>query len=247
MAEDVVAGMLRQMFFPNGQLAPYAVAGLQQMLREQGFKVSYDQAENIYLEKKVLSKEESGAIVQVPSLIVSPDYVFPRPFSFVLYEKQKGAGHDAFNVYNSHGETIMTARGKHFSFGKTITISDMRGQKLIKVVEKMLHLHKTYHFENAKGKTIASAQKHIIALKSTFTVSDSKTNKTIYRIAGNWGHYNFDVLNKDKQILARIREKDSALNAVDKTLNTYEIYCEPRVDTLMVLAMAIMCDCVDND
>jgi len=57
----------------------------------------------------------------------------------------------------------------------------------------------------------------------------------------------FVVLNGRGEVLATVRERDGINNMQNPNLNTYEVRCEPNVDTIMILALAIMCDCVDND
>merc|ERR1711879_104742 len=120
---------------------------------------------------------------------------------------------------------------------------------LVLIDQKHFHLHHTYNICNpADKKVLVQVQKHILALRSTYDViSKSNGKQLLYRIEGNFSHYNFNIRNAKDQILASVRERDGINNMQNPNLNTYEVRCEPSVDCLMILALAIICDCVDND
>jgi len=200
-AHLVLEGVLAEVFFPRayGKATPEedALQAFQKMLKDRNLVVRYDNMGNLFFDCSDENQSENHKDLYIPNVVVNPEWVFPRANSYILYESRVGQSRDSFNIYNSRNETVLTAKGKFWSWGKAIHIYDMQQKPLVLVDQRHFHLHTTYDIAHPGDSSVyARVKKQIVALKSTYEVfTKAHGSKTLlYKIEGNFHHYNYNGL-----------------------------------------------------
>ena len=151
-----------------------------------------------------------------------------------LYIKQKVFSfRDRFTVKDERGMDIFQITGEIFSFGKVLHICDMNERPLLTIRQKLFTFMPRFEIERG-GNVIAEIAKEFTFFKPSYIIQG-----TPFTVEGDFFDHDYEI-RCDGTLVAQINKEWFSWGD-SFAINIYE---EDSVDTLLLLAVSIVIDCV---
>ena len=144
--------------------------------------------------------------------------------------------HERFQVMDETGEPLYEVKGKALSIGHKLTVTDMRGEEVAYIHQKVMSLVPKYFIEMA-GRAEVELKGHITLLRP---------------------HYTLEMPDGDWEIRGSFTQHDYTMTCGDETVatvaqawfawgDTYALEVANDADALTALCVLLAIDCVNSD
>ena len=139
--------------------------------------------------------------------------------------------HRKFYVLNEQGENVYEISSEVLTIGDKTTVSDMSGNKIAYIEQRLLHLMPNYDIY-INGQVACSIQKKFKLFKNNYELSNG------YTIDGNFMALNFTIKDDRGNIIGELSRKFISIG--DKY--TIDIYDENKLPIVLSIIVAITND-----
>ena len=147
-----------------------------------------------------------------------------------LYIKQKVFSFgDSFTIYNEQGDPCFLARGEVFSLGKRLHITDLAGNELALIQQKLFSFLPKYYISRG-GRDVAEVVKHFTFFKQEYSV-----NGFGWSIQGDFFAHEYEIYCGDVPAVTVSKQWFT-------WGDTYEIAVAPGIDPIDALAVVLVID-----
>jgi uncharacterized protein YxjI len=152
-----------------------------------------------------------------------------------IIEQKLAALQDTYIIKDKLGNQLGIVKKKFISTTSAFTVEDNTGI-LAEIRAQFLTLHDTFRILDGEGKLVAKINKKIFKIfSSAFWIEDSKKNK-LYWIEGNFSKHGYVFKNMNKNVVAIVHKKWTALR------DSYCLEITGEIDPLLAI-----CSCVAID
>ena len=143
---------------------------------------------------------------------------------------------EAFTVMNEAGDPVYEVSGKLLSVGHKLTVSDMDGQEVAYIHQKVLSLVPKYFIEVA-GQEEVELKGHITLLKPHYTLEapDEK-----WEIRGDFTAHEYEM-KRGRDVVASVAKQWFSWG------DTYLLDVPDDADALPALGVMLAIDCIESD
>lgn len=142
-----------------------------------------------------------------------------------------------FVIKNEYDEDVFFVKGKFFSIGHKLKISDVYGNELLYIEQKVLRFLPEYYIYDNSNTQIAKIKKKFTFFKPQYNIDSIYGS---YELNGNILQHNFEIL-KNGTICAEISKRWFSLT------DTYGVEVSPQEKPEFILALVIIIDMVMDD
>eukprot|EP00741_Cyanophora_paradoxa_P015312 tig00000194_g14781.t1 len=173
--------------------------------------------------------------------VLSPAFVFNFPFRWVITDDLFSGRGAAATIKDASGQDILRGAGKWVSFHDDTTFYDMQGNKVCRLMNRILTGASTYKIINAQDKTVMVQRREILNWPGTWTSKVFRGNPH-FNIFGNPEFPTaypeiYRIKNAVTQATVATVNKSLFFNTAD---NATVLECAPGVDALLMLMIAIV-------
>ena len=143
---------------------------------------------------------------------------------------------ESFQVLNEEGNPVYEVAGKLLSLGHKLTVTDMDGQEVAYIHQKVLSLTPKYFME-ISGQEEAELKGHITLLKPHYTL---ETDSGKWEIRGDFTAHEYEMK----------RGREEAASVAKKWFSwgdTYLLDVADDADVLTALGVMLAIDCIESD
>jgi uncharacterized protein YxjI len=141
---------------------------------------------------------------------------------------------DDYWIEDGDGHGVLRVDGKALRLRKTLDIEDSQGNKLCRIQTRVLHIRDTMVIEKPNGDELATVHKALLTpFRERWRVD--VPDGTDLEVQGN-------VLDHEYEIEADGHKAAEVSKQWFHVRDTYGVQVSPRVDTLLVLAVAVALD-----
>jgi uncharacterized protein YxjI len=156
---------------------------------------------------------------------------------YLLRERLLSIGDDYW-IENEAGERVLRVNGKALRLRNTLDIEDLQGTQLCRIQSRVMHIRDTITIERPDGESMAKVHKALITpLRDRWKV-DLADGQELH-VTGNIVDHEYALEGDDGKV-AEVSKKWFRVR------DTYGIQVKPGTDTLLVLAVGVALD-VMND
>jgi uncharacterized protein YxjI len=149
----------------------------------------------------------------------------------LVMKEKKLSFRDKFTIWDGDGNDKYYVVGELLSIGKKLHISDVNGNEVASIQEKIISLKPKYHIY-IDGEALGYIVKERTLLKPKYSVSGVD-----WKIKGDVSEHKYSIV-KDKKTIATMKKKRFSLS------NSYVLDIEEERNVLPALASVLAIDCV---
>ena len=143
---------------------------------------------------------------------------------------------ESFQVMDEEGNPIYEVAGKLLSIGHKLTVTDMDGQEVAYIHQKVLSLVPKYFIE-ISGQEEVELKGHITLLKPHYTL---ETDSGKWEIRGDFIAHEYEM-KRGRDVAAAVTKKWFTWG------DTYLLDVDDDADVLTALGVMIAIDCIESD
>ena len=143
---------------------------------------------------------------------------------------------ESFQVLDEEGSPIYEVAGKLLSIGHKLTVTDMDGEEVAYIHQKVLSLVPKYFIEVA-GQEEVELKGHITILKPHYTL---ETEDEKWEIRGDFTAHEYEM-KRGRDVVAAVTKKWFSWG------DTYLLDVADDADVLPALGVMLAIDCIDSD
>ena len=143
---------------------------------------------------------------------------------------------ESFQVMDEEGNPIYEVAGKLLSIGHKLTVTDMDGQEVAYIHQKVLSLVPKYFIE-ISGQEEVELKGHITLLKPHYTL---ETDSGKWEIRGDFMAHEYEM-KRGRGVAAAVTKKWFTWG------DTYLLDVDDDADVLTALGVMIAIDCIESD
>ena len=143
---------------------------------------------------------------------------------------------ESFQVMDEEGNPIYEVAGKLLSIGHKLTVTDMDGQEVAYIHQKVLSLVPKYFIE-ISGQEEVELKGHITLLKPHYTL---ETDSGKWEIRGDFTAHEYEM-KRGRDVVASVAKQWFSWG------DTYLLDVPDDADALTALGVMIAIDCIESD
>ena len=143
---------------------------------------------------------------------------------------------DGFMIKDANEQDVFQVKGKVLSLGKKLTVSDLQGNEICYIEQKLMKLMPEYNI-SVNGQQVMNIKQKMALLKKKIEITGSTGNFTV---GGDFFGFDFTIV-KDNMPVATISKK------LLKMADTYTVDINDNENQPLMLAVAIVMDMIFHE